>query len=140
HGDRGEPLYLRIRDARERDTRQVAHTAARTVAADEIPGGHAIGNVRPAYLGGHRGLVLAQSHHLVSATDLCAELASEVVEDALELRLRERKDLHRRILQWREVHVHPAPRQPGGRDGGSSGRFESLQLASEAQQLQDLSA
>ena len=112
----------------------------RAVAADEVSGGHPILPVRAAHVRGHRGVVLAQPDHLVAAADLGAELAGELVEDALELRLRERQHLHRGIGERGEVHVHPAPREPGSRHGSGAGRFESLELASVAQQLQDLPA
>ena len=141
HGDLGQPLDLRVRRAGERDARQVAHPAAGPVAADEVSGGHPILPVRPAHVRGHRGVVLAQPDHLVSAADLGAELAGVFVEDALEERLRERQRLHRGICELGEIHMHPAPREsPGGRPGSGAGCFESLELASVAQQLQDLPA
>ena len=78
HGDLGEPLDLRVRGAGERDAGQVAHPAARAVAADEVSGGHPMLPVRPAHVRGHRGVVLAQPDHLLSAADLGAELAGEL--------------------------------------------------------------
>ncbi len=140
HGDRGEPLDLWVGDAGERDAGQVAHPAAGPVAADEVPGGHPVGPVRAAHVRGHRGVVLAQPDHLLAAADLGAELAGELVEDALESRLRERQHLHRGICESGEIHMHPAPRESGSRPGAGAGCFESLELASVAQQLQDLPA
>ena len=140
HGDLGEPLDLRVGDAGERDAGQVAHPAARAVAADEVSGGHPVRPVRAAHVRGHRGVVLAQPDHLVSAADLGAELAGPFVEDALEQRLRKRQHLHRGIGQRREVDMHPAPRQPRSRHGSGAGRLESLKLAPVAQQLDDLPA
>ena len=99
HGDLGEPLDLWVRGAGERDAGQVAHPAARAVAADEVAGGHPMLPVRPAHVRGHRGLVLAQPDHLLSAADLGAELAGELREQALESRLWERHRLHRGIGQ-----------------------------------------
>ena len=84
HGDLGEPLDLRVRDAGERDAGQVAHPAARAVAADEVAGGHPMLPVRPAHVRAHRGLVLAQPDHLLSAADLGAALAGELREQPLE--------------------------------------------------------
>ena len=55
--------------------------------------------VRAAHVRGHRGVVLAQPDHLVPAADLGAELAGELGEQALELRLREQQQLHRRLGQ-----------------------------------------
>ena len=140
HGDLGESLDLRVRGAGERDAGQVAHTAAGAVAADEVAGGHPMLPVRPAHVRGHGGVVLAQRDDLLSAADLGAELAGAFVEDALEQRLRERQRLHRGIGQAGEVHMHAAEREPGSRTGAGAGRFESLELASVAQQLQDLPA
>ena len=140
HGDLGEPLDLRVGDAGERDAGQVAHPAARPVAADEVSGGHPFVPVRPAHVRGHRGVVLAQPDHLLSAADLGAELAGELVEDALEQRLGKRQHLHRGIRERGEIHVHPAPREPWSRHGSGAGRLESLELAPVAQQLQDLPA
>ena len=140
HGDLGQPLNLWVRDAGERDAGQVAHPAARPVAADEVAGGHPVGPVRAAHVRGHRGVVLAQPDHLLAAADLGAELAGELVEEALESRLRERQRLHRGICELGEVHMHPAPRESGSRTGTGAGGFESLELASVAQQLQDLPA
>ena len=140
HGDLGQPLDLRVGGAGERDAGQVAHPAAGAVAADEVAGGHPVRPVRAAHVRGHRGVVLAQPDHLVAAADLGAELAGELVEHALELRLRERQRLHRGIGELGEVHVHPAEREPGSRAGSGAGCLESLELASVAQQLQDLPA
>ena len=112
----------------------------RAVAADEVSGGHPMLPVRPAHVRGHRGVVLAQPDHLLSAADLGAELAGELGEQALEQRLRERQRLHRGIGQLCEVHVHAAPRESGSRHGAGAGGFESLQQAPVAQQLQDLPA
>ena len=112
----------------------------RAVAAHEVAGGHPILPVRAAHVRGHRGVVLAQPDHLVSAADLGAELAGELVEQALELRLWERQRLHRGIGQLGEVHMHAAEREPGSRAGSGAGCFESFEQASVAQHLQDLPA
>ena len=50
------------------------------------------------------------------------------------------QQLHRRVGQAREVHVHAAERQPESRAGGTAGCFESFQQPSVAQHLQDLPA
>ena len=80
HGGLGQPLDLRVGGAGERDVGQVAHPAARAVAAHEVAGGHPILPVRAAHVRGHRGVILAQPDHLVSAADLGAELAGELGE------------------------------------------------------------
>ena len=113
HGHQGEPLDLGVREAGERDAGQVAHPAARAVAADQVPGGHAVGPVRAAHVGGHRGVVLAQPDHLLAAVDLGAELAGAFVEDALELWLRERQCLHRGICEWvKSTCIPPHGKRP----------------------------
>lgn len=140
HGDLGEPLNLWVRGAGEQDAGHVAHPAAGAVAANEVSGGHPIRPVRPAHVRGHRGVVLAQPDHLLSAADLGAELAGVLAEEALESRLWERQRLHRGIGQLCEVNMHPAEREPGSRPGTGAGCFESLERASVAQHLQDLPA
>ena len=140
HGDRGKPLDLGVRDAGKRDAGQVAHPAAGPVAADEVSGGQPILPVRSAHVRGHRVVVLTQPDDLLAAADLGAELAGVFVEDALEERLRQRQHLHRGSCEWGEINVHPAPREPGSRHERGAGCFESLEVASVAQQLQDLPA
>ena len=117
--DLAQPVDLRIRGARERDARQVAHRAAAAVAAHQVPRGQPVRPVRPAHVRGHRGVVLAQPGHLVPALDDGAEFAGALAEQALELRLRERHRLQRGIGQVREVHMHAAERKYGRRVAGS---------------------
>ena len=97
--DLAQPVDLRIRGARERDARQVAHRAAAAVAAHQIPRGQPVRPVRPMHVRGHRGVALAQPGHLVSALDDGAEFAGAFAEQALEFRLRERHRLQRGIGQ-----------------------------------------
>jgi hypothetical protein len=96
--------------------------------------------VRPAHIRGHRGVVLAQPDHLLSAADLGAEFAGAFVEQALESRLWELQRLQRGLCQVCEVQMHTAERESGGRARIGAGCFESFQQASVAQQLQDLPA
>ena len=133
NGGLTEPLDLREGGAGERDVGQVAHQAARAVAANEVSGGHLVRPVRATHLRRHGGVILAQPDHLLPAADLGAELACEVAEQALEPRLREHQQLHRGIGQAREVHMHSAERQSKRRDGTGAGCFESFQQASVAQ-------
>jgi hypothetical protein len=65
-------------------TGYVADPAVRAVAAHKVSGGHPVRPVRAAHVRGHRGVILAQPYHLLSAADLGAELAGAFVEQTLE--------------------------------------------------------
>ena len=71
----------------------------RAVAAHQVPGAHPVGPVRAAHVRGHRGVVLADPGHLVSAAYAGAEFAGAFAEQALEPRLREMHRPYRGICQ-----------------------------------------
>ncbi len=136
-----EPVDLGIRGAGERDAGQVADPAARSVAADEEPGGHPVGPPRPAHLRADRGVVLAHPGHLVSAADLGAEFTGAFVEHPLKSRLRERHPAQRGLGHVGEVQVQRAERVPGSRAVAAVGdRFEPVRQAAVGQQVQDAAA
>jgi hypothetical protein len=97
--DLAEPVDLRIGGAGERDPGRFADPAVRAVAARQVPGGHPAGAVRAAHVSGHRGVVLADPGHLVSAAYVGAEFAGVFVEQALESRLRQVHRPYRGICQ-----------------------------------------
>ncbi len=115
----------------------LAHPAGGAVAADEVAGGDLMRPLGAAHLRGHAALVLAQPDQLLSAADLGAELAGDLGQQALELRLGEHQQLHRRVGQAREVHMYAAEWQLRGRDGSGAGRLEPLQQPPVASQLDD---
>ena len=96
--------------------------------------------VRPAHVRRDPGVILAEPNHLLFPADLGAELACQLVEHALEARLGEQQQVHRRLGQARHVHVHLAERQPECRNRPRAGHFESLQQAAVAQHLHNLPA
>jgi hypothetical protein len=98
-GDLGQPVDLWIGGAGERDPGRVADLAVRAVAAHQVAGGHPVGPIRTVHIGGHRGVVLADPGHLVSAAYAGAEFVGTFAEQPLELRLRERHRPYRRIRQ-----------------------------------------
>ena len=141
HGDLGEPLDLRVRDAGERDAGQVAHPAAaprrsrRGIGRSPDPARPSRARPRspwcrpgsarpPPVRGGSRRRARRRAPSSTRSSRGCGSGSS----------------LHRGIGQGGEVHVHPAERQSESRDGSGAGCFESLQQASVAQQLQDLPA
>jgi len=139
HGDLAQPVDLWVGDAGERDAGAVADPAAPAVAAHQVSGGHPVGPVRAAHVGGRRGVVLVHPEHLVPAADLDVEFSGAFVEQALQPRLRESQHPQRRVCQVCEVHLHTAEREPGSRVAAAdAGRVEPVQQSSVAQQFQDL--
>ena len=113
----------------------------RAVAAHEVAGGHPVLPSRPAHVRGHRGVVLAQPDHLVSAADLGAALAGELGEQALQSAV---AGAAAPASGESASRVKSTCMPPNGkrrrRAGAGAGGLESLEQASVAQQLQDLPA
>lgn len=140
HRDLGQPVDLRIDDAGERNCGQLANPAAGAVAAHEVAGGDPIGAVRAPHVGGDRVGALRHVQHLMSAPDVDAEFIGAFAEHPLELLLRQRQGVHRRLGEPGEVHMDTAEREPRSRYRVGAGRFEPVQQAPVAQQLENLPA
>jgi hypothetical protein len=76
----------------------------------------------------------------VSTANVGAAFACEILQQALQLRLRQQQRLHRGVDELREVDVQTAERESGRRAGLAAGRLESLQHTPVPQQIQDSTA
>ena len=99
HGDLAQPVDLWIGGAGERDPGRCRGPGCARRRSPPGTGRSPVGPVRAAHVRGHRGVVLADPGHLVSAAYAGAELAGAFAEQALEPRLREGHRPYRGIRQ-----------------------------------------